>query len=84
MGDAYSLVRIRVTVNTETLEQIIEHLNIPTKADRDRILRDGIVIVRGPSPPGGGGRRSAGVRSARSSTASRAPSTTSRTRRRRT
>jgi hypothetical protein len=84
MGDVYSLVRARVTVSRETLEQIVGILNITTKADRDRILRDGIVIVKQPSPPGAGGPRPARARSSRSSAESRTSSTRSRTSRRQT
>ena len=77
MGDVFSLARVRVTVSSDKLEQIIGILNIPTKADQDRIRRDGILIIRAPSAPGGG-PRPARTRSTRASTASRAASTASR------
>lgn len=90
MGCVYSLVNTRVTVNTDTLNQIIGILKITAAADRNRILRDGILIVKLPSPPGGG-PRPARARSSRSSTensasstGNRASSTRSRTSRRQT
>jgi hypothetical protein len=84
MGDIFSLVRARVTVSRETLEKIIGILNVPTKAHRDNMLRDGVLIVKAPSPPGGGGPRPARARSSRSSTEGGASSTRSRTSRRQT
>lgn len=84
MGIAYSLYNMRVTVSSDTLETIIDLLKIPTKADQDRIRRDGILIVKAPSPPGGGGPRPARARSSRSSTEGRVSSTRSRTSRRQT
>jgi hypothetical protein len=84
MGRVFSLVNTRITVQTETLERIIEILNVPTKADRDRILRDGILIVKATSLPSGGGPQPARARSSRSSTGTGASSTRSRTSRRRT
>jgi hypothetical protein len=91
MGIIYSLVRARVTIKRETLEKIVDLLNITTKAERDRILRDGI-IINAPSPRAtGGGPQPARARGSRSSTGSgasstenRAPSTRSRTSRRQT
>jgi hypothetical protein len=84
MGDAFSLVRTRVTVTTDQLQHIVEYLGITTKTHRDNILRDGIVIVKAPSPPGGGGQQRARARSTSSPATNRASSTTSRRSRRRT
>lgn len=84
MGIAYSLHNTRVTVSSDTLEKIIDLLKIPTKTDQDRIRRDGILIVKAPSPPGGGGPRAARARSSRPSTEGRVSSTRSRTSRRQT
>jgi hypothetical protein len=84
MGCVYSLVNTRVTVTTDTLQQIIGILKITAATDRNRILRDGILIVKLPSPPGGGGPQPARARSSRSSTESSASSTRTRTSRRQT
>ncbi len=79
MGAAFSLNRVRVTVNREKLEQIADILRVP-KAHRDRIIKDGVVIT-GSTPAAGSATRPARAASARPSTASR---TSSRTTRRRT
>ena len=83
MGIAYSLYNTRVTVSSDTLEKIIDLLKIPTKADQDRIRRDGILIVKAPSAPGGGRPRAARARS-RPATDGGVSSTRSRTSRRQT
>jgi len=81
-GSAFSLVSVqRVTVDRATLEQIVNLLKIPTKADRDRIFSSGIVILA-PSASGGSAQASSRGRSRRSSAASGTSSTPSRTRRR--
>jgi hypothetical protein len=46
-SDVFSLVNVRVTVNRKTLEQIVDLLKIPTQADRNRILRSGVVTGSG-------------------------------------
>jgi hypothetical protein len=84
MGIVFHLVNTRITVKTETLERIVDILEIPTKTVRDRILREGILIVKGTSLPGGSGPQPARARSSRSSTESGASSTRSRTSRRQT
>jgi hypothetical protein len=84
MGIVFNLVNTRITVKTETLERIVDILEIPTKAVRDRILREGILIVKGTSLPGGSSPQPARARSSRSPTQSGTSSTRSRTGRRQT
>lgn len=47
-GGVFSLTRVRVNVSKEKLEQIADILEVP-EADRDRIIKDGVVIT-GPTP----------------------------------
>jgi hypothetical protein len=83
MGDLYGLVRTQVKVTTDQLLNIIHTLGITRKQDVDRILNNGMVIVK-TAPPPGSSRRSARTRSSGSSTEGRASSTGSRTSRRQT
>jgi len=80
-SDVFSLVNVRVTVNRKTLEQIVDLLKIPTQADRNRILRSGVVIMPRPAS-GGSAQGTSRARSRRSAAASGTSSTPSRTRRR--
>lgn len=82
MGCVYVLANTRVTVSSETLQTIAGLLGITTKAHLDRILTDGLLIVKVPSPSAGGGRRAARARSSRSSTEGGASATRGRTSRR--
>lgn len=77
MGSAYSLVNTRVAVSRETLEKIADLLNITTKAHRDRIFTDGLLIVKVPAAPGGASPRPRPARggSSRASTGGGAAST---------
>jgi hypothetical protein len=85
MGGVYVLANTRVTVSRETLQTIAGLLGITTKAHLDRILTDGLVIVKAPSQPAGGGpRRQARARGSRSSTEGGTSTTRSRTSRQRT
>jgi hypothetical protein len=52
MAYAFSLVRVRVTVDRQTLQRIADILGVP-KVHRDRILRDGLVITVADRPASG-------------------------------
>ena len=70
MGAAFTLNKVRVTVDTRKLEQICQILGV-SPAQKARIIKDGVVLRAPSGASGGAAKRPARSTTARSTAASR-------------